>query len=417
MDNSGEKRNIKKILIVSICSILGLVVILTGIVYIIMRSYISKINFVPLEELDYAESGIGDDNWDDEADWDNDEEWDYEMESGNEDGVEAVGADGNNDLSKEDETSSVTTDSSSAIAMTDNTLGNEGNLKLDEEVSIEASIRKNINDSSITIMQDKNVLNVLLIGTDNRKSGQRGLSDSMIIVSINTKTKRIIATSLLRDIYLHIPGKKNNNRLNTAYAAGGTKLLIETIEKNFKLHIDKYASVDFYAFIDIVDQVGGITLEITKEELPIVNNYIREINRLKGLDTDKDCLTEEGTQLINGKQALGYARVRYVGTDFGRTARQRMVLELIFGKVKKMKMNEIGKLLSAILPEVTTNFTEKEMMAQIIKLPGYLEYEIDSWSVPVKGSYSNVKIRKMSVLGIDFDKNRKEIYEKIYLTK
>lgn len=237
----------------------------------------------------------------------------------------------------------------------------------------------------------------------------------MILVSINKKTKKIIVTSILRDIYLQIPGKKNNNRINEAYAFGGADLLMETIEQNFRIQVEQYASVDFYAFIDIVDAVEGVTLEVTEKEIPVINGYVMELNRLTGQEETKDLLTEPGTLLLSGKQALGYARNRYVGnSDFERTARQRRVLEQIFKKVKNSNLAEIKDLLNIILPHVTTNLTEGEMFSLILSLPSYIDYDIEQWSIPMTGTYTSKRIRGMAVLGIDFNKNIGELHRKVY---
>jgi LCP family protein required for cell wall assembly len=286
---------------------------------------------------------------------------------------------------------------------------------VNEITTIEDEIRNNLEENSIPIIYDKSVFNILLIGSDTRRSGGAGRSDAMILVSINKKTKKIIVTSILRDIYLQIPGRKINNRINTAYASGGADLLMETIAQNFRIQVEQYASVDFYAFIDIVDAVEGVTVEVTEKEIPVINGYVMELNRLTGQEETKDCLTEPGTLLLSGKQALGYARNRYVGnSDFDRTARQRRVLEQIFEKVKSSDLTDITDLLDIILPQVTTNLTEGEIFSLILSLPSYFDYEIEQWSIPMAGTYSSKRIRGMAVLGIDFDKNIDELHRKIY---
>ena len=286
---------------------------------------------------------------------------------------------------------------------------------VDEIATIEDNIRNNLEESSSLILYDKNVFNILLIGSDTRLSGGAGRSDAMILVSINKKTKKIIVTSILRDIYLQIPGKKNSNRINAAYAFGGADLLMETIEQNFRIQVEHYASVDFYAFIDIVDAVGGVTIEVSEKEIPVINGYIMELNQLTGQEESKDCLTEPGTLLLNGKQALGYARNRYVGnSDFERTARQRRVLEQIFAKVKNSNLADITNLMDIILPQVTTNLTEGEIISLMLSLPSYFDYDIEQWSIPMAGTYSSKRIRGMAVLGIDFDENVDELHSKVY---
>lgn len=358
MDSTNKSKK-KKVLII-LGSILGAILLLLGIGYVVLRSYIGKINYVPLDEV---EEEILDEE---------DIDWDEEL-------IGEVGEDG-----------------------------------VDHGEEYDEMIAKNLEKQSVDIMKDKDVLNVLLIGTDNRTSGKRGLSDSMIIVSINSKTKQIVATSLLRDIYLSIPGKQNN-RLNAAYIMGGTKLLIDTIESNFKIHIDKYATVDFFSFIHIVDKVGGVTIEITQDELRHFNNYVAHINSLINEEETDGQLASAGTYLLEGKQALAYSRIRYVGTDFARTARQRLVLELMFNKMKDLGVIDLADLMNDIFPEVTTDFSYNEILGLVLKVPTYLNYDIVSWSIPMKGTYKDITVRKMAVLGIDFEKNIDAMYQKIYL--
>jgi LCP family protein required for cell wall assembly len=284
-----------------------------------------------------------------------------------------------------------------------------------ETITIEEELHNNLEKNSIPIKYDEDVFNVLLIGSDTRKSGGTGRSDAMILVSINKETKKIIATSILRDIYLQIPGKKINNRINAAYAFGGADLLLKTVVQNFRVKVDKFASIDFYAFIDIVDAVGGVNLEVSEKEIPVINGYITELNRLTGQEETKDCLTEAGTLLLSGKQALGYARNRYVGnSDFERTARQRRVLEQIFEKLKSLDLTEIMDLLNIILPQVTTNLSEGEIFSLILSLPTYIDYDLEQWSIPKAGTYSSMRIRGMAVLGIDFNENILELHREVY---
>ncbi|HHU74831.1 MAG TPA: LCP family protein [Clostridiales bacterium] len=401
--------NIKKIILVSGISLVSLIIILCMVGYFIIHNYISKMNLINPKEEEMMEYEIEDD-LEDEFDF-YDEELDYDNYGGQSQEDRYMSFSKSLSIS-EDENDNQITSSLDMDKIDENLLKEQG---YDEIYEYEEAIRKNIEDESIPIMEDKNVFNILLIGRDARSSQERGRSDTMILVSINKKNKTITATSLLRDIYLEIPGKKNN-RLNSAYSSGGAKLLMETIKQNFKIQIDKYISVDFFAFIDIVDAVGGISIDISEDEVEYANESIREVNYLLGEDLNQDIIREPGLQMMNGKQVLGFARIRSIGTDFGRTARQREVLELIFNKIKNSSIIDLHHMLNKILPQVTTNLTEGEIFEQILKLPSYSKYQLQQWSIPIKGSYKNMRIRKMAVLGIDFNKNIEEIYNRIYLT-
>ncbi|MDO5124860.1 MAG: LCP family protein [Ruminococcus sp.] len=275
----------------------------------------------------------------------------------------------------------------------------------EEITSLEEQIKANFNKEGL--MESKDVMNILLLGTDARTNNERGRSDSMILVSINKQTKQIVMTSFLRDIYLTIPGIETT-RLNHAYAYGGADLVIKTIEQNFKIKIDKYAQIDFTSFVNVIDAVGGVDLEITAEEAQYMPKYIDQIG---GSGAD---YVSAGKQHLNGKQALAYSRIRYVGTDFGRTERQRKVLEQVFIKAKKLDIGELDDLMDKLLPNVTTNLTEWDLYKLILKSPSYFKFDLKQCRVPIDDSYEYMTIRSMSVIGIDFEVNKKYLYKNIF---
>lgn len=375
MENPFKKPKFKKILLISAGALGAIIILALSTGYLILRGYVRKMNLVDLSDTE--ENTVEyEDNYDDGS---------YANYDGSDDTLYSEGL---------------------AEAET-NTYENEDNISI-------LSVKDDITD--IPVMEDKDVLNILLIGSDSRDPKVRGRSDAMMILSVNKKNDKIILTSLLRDIYLTIPGK-SSNRLNAAYAQGGAKLLIETIEQNFRIKIDKYVSVDFFAFMDVIDTIGGVTVEVTDEEIPYLNSGVREINRLLDEEITKDTLTTGGKLLLNGKQALGFSRIRYLGTDFARTARQRKIMEQIFNKLKKTSISNIINLLNTVLPKVTTNFTEKEIISHILRLPEYLGYDFEQLRIPANGSYENKKIKKMEVLVIDFEENVKLLQNTIYLTE
>ena len=165
-------------------------------------------------------------------------------------------------------------------------------------------------------MKEEGVTNILLIGNDSRENGEDGRSDAMILLSISNKTKKIYMTSLLRDMYVEIPGYKDN-RLNAAYSYGGAELLMETIEQNFDIHISRYV-------LDYFDDLSG------------------------------------GMVHLNGPQALAYCRNRYIGTDFGRTERQRKVLTEVIHKLPKGVLTNPKGLIDGLMQNLTTNLTQTE---------------------------------------------------------
>lgn len=274
------------------------------------------------------------------------------------------------------------------------------------------AIKKNL-DNAVDVMKDKDVYNILLIGTDARDPNDRGRSDSMILVSINKKTDKIIMTSFLRDIYLAIPDVEST-RLNHAYAYGGPNLLVKTIEDNFKIDINKYVQVNFYSFESVVDAVGGVEINVTNEEVPYVNNGLREINSLEGRNKNTYALSTGGTYKLNGAQALSYARIRYIGTDFGRSERQRTVLTKILEKMKGMSVSKLSDLLDEILPKVTTNMQKDEIFSFVLNSATYLSYDLEQCRVPADDTWQYLTIRGMSVIGIDFAANIDYLRDNIY---
>ena len=264
-------------------------------------------------------------------------------------------------------------------------------------------------------MKEEGVINILLIGNDSRDQGTDGRSDAMILLSISNATKTIHLTSLLRDMYVEIPGYQSN-RLNAAYSYGGPELLMETLEQNFDISVNRYVLVNFQAFANVVDAVGGVDLELTNEEVQYINGYLVEYNILEGnpegtyyLDTSLSGLVH-----LNGPQALSYCRNRMLGTDFARTERQRKVLSAIIAKAPSALLTNTSELIDSILPNLTTNLTEKECRNLTLQASKLLTYDVIQGSVPVEGSYKNASIRGMSVLEVDFDVNKEYLRNNIY---
>ncbi len=259
------------------------------------------------------------------------------------------------------------------------------------------------------------VTNILLIGNDSRLNGEDGRSDAMIIVSISTKTGKVLMTSVLRDIYVEIPGY-GSNRLNAAYAWGGPELLMKTIEKNFDIPVNRYVLVNFEAFANVVDAVGGVDLELTPDEVIWLNAYLNEYNELRGKEFGYDYIYQlEGGMLhLNGAQALAYSRNRYIGMDFGRTERQRKVMEQIIKKLPGTVLRDFSGLVESLCPNLTTNLTFTECYTLLLRAPFALRYERVSGSLPLENTWWNENIDSMAVLGVDFEANKAYLKENLY---
>ena len=264
-------------------------------------------------------------------------------------------------------------------------------------------------------LRQDGVTNILLIGNDSRENGEDGRSDAMILLSISEKTRTVQMISFLRDMYVEIPGH-DGNRLNAAYAYGGPELLMETVRENFQIPVSHYVLVNFEAFANLVDAVGGVDLELTSEEVEYVNGYLVEYNQLTGRPEGTDYLDTSRSGLIhlNGPQALAYTRNRYIGTDFGRTERQRKVLSAVIGELPKALLTNPQGVLDSLLSNLTTNLTRGEFLRLTLDAGKLFTYDLQQGSVPVEGSYQNATIRGMAVLEVDFEQNIRYLNNRIY---
>ncbi len=263
------------------------------------------------------------------------------------------------------------------------------------------------------LAEQKGVKNILLLGTDERVSGETSRSDAIIVLSINENRKKIVMTSILRDSYVEIPGY-GKNRINHAYQMGGAALMIQTIENNFKIPIDSYAKVDFFSFMGIIDKLGGVPITVTQEELGYLNGYIAEINTLQGLPVNDGQLAQAGNYQLNGKQALAYSRIRYIGTDFARTERQRTVLDGLFQQLKTASPKELYEVAATILPDITTNIGNMDLTKMIAKSVFYMKYDIIQNRIPMDGTWNDLVVGGQEVLEIDFEANREGLKSMIY---
>ena len=276
-----------------------------------------------------------------------------------------------------------------------------------------AENRANISD----VMDAAYVSNVLLIGTDSRDlSQERGRSDSMILASINKKTRELTLTSFLRDSYVYIDDEYGYGKLNAAYSYGGAGLLMDTIESNYGVRIDDYILISFAACANVIDAVGGVKLDLTDEEADAVNEIlISEVNELMGDDRNDDLLDGGGEQKLDGKQALSYSRIRYVGNaDFERASRQRTVMTQV---LKKAAVNPVAmaRIFVTALPELSTNLSVGKSYGYTLRAPFLLiGYQLKTQQIPADDTFYGDDVDGESVLRVDCDANRQVLKDTIY---
>ena len=274
----------------------------------------------------------------------------------------------------------------------DDVLDDEGEDEADDSVvNLDPDEELTLEDMSASYAENEEVLaavngmtNILLIGLDRRPKEKSGRSDTMILMTLDGDHNCIKMTSFMRDLYVEIPGRKNN-RLNAAYVFGGPDLLIRTLKQNFGVDVDYYAAVDFSALASVIDQLGGLTLTIDKKYMPRVNAVIKNDNDVLGLPLKDGLLTEPGEQLMTGKQAQAYARYRYGDPkgDAGRTERQREVILKCMDKIKSMSMMDLAQMAINNLDKVETNMSVLDMMTLAPAALALKDGEIRQLRIPI----------------------------------
>lgn len=254
--------------------------------------------------------------------------------------------------------------------------------------------------------------NVLVLGLDRQSNGEVTRSDTIMIATVDNKNDSLKLTSLMRDIYVSIPGHRDN-KLNTAYAFGGIDLAMETVNKNFNLSIERYVVLDFSAFEEIIDAVGGISLELSSAEAKATNRNLEKRAESDPFDTAEYYIQGAGVHTLNGRQALAYARIRDIGNDdFDRVERQQIVLSKLFDEAKTLNPLRFPSLLSAILPYVETNFTTFEILSLGTAVLGFNDKQIHRFRLPVNGAFSPQTVRGgVSALVLDFNENNRIFHE------
>lgn len=253
------------------------------------------------------------------------------------------------------------------------------------------------------VISDDKVINILLIGMDSGDDGLSSRSDASMLISIDNKQKQLKMVSFLRDMYLDIP-TVGKNKLNAAFSYGGQALLRQTIENNFRVDIDKFIGIDFENFSSLVEKMGGVDVNLTMEEANQVN-YDLDINRLK-----------EGMNTLNGKEALQFARIRYIDNDFGRTGRQRQLLQCMLQKLKTMNPAQLHSFAYDFLPNVKTNLSDGDLVYLLGAAGSIMGYDMKTMHIPNDNTFTELQgvPNVGDVLKVDLTENSRLLREFLY---
>ncbi len=249
----------------------------------------------------------------------------------------------------------------------------------------------------------ESALNILLIGVDTIREEQSGRSDVMMLVRADPQNGEIRMVSFLRDLYVSIP-TVGKTRLNAAYFHGGEALLKQTLEENFGISIDRTVTVHFSLLADLVDQLGGIEVEIAQRELNHLNKLIKDYNDSYGLAGD--ALEAPGLQRLNGKQALCYSRIRKIDSDFQRTSRQQAVIAAMLKQASMLNPWQLMKLAVGNLPRIKTDMGLGDIAALLPLAAQISDAPLETARVPFDGAFKEETISGMMVLTPDLAKCR-----------
>lgn len=275
-------------------------------------------------------------------------------------------------------------------------------------------VQQSVNDlTDQTLENMEKYTNIALFGLDTRQAGSLGKgnrSDTIMIASINNKTKDVKIVSVYRDSYLNLANDKYR-KCNEAYSIGGPEQAVAMLNMNFDLKIDYYMSVDFMAVSEVVDLMGGIEIDVDEYEIEHLNNYTVETSKVTGKSTTK--LKSTGLQNLDGVQATSYCRIRYTkGDDFKRTERQREVLETIANKAKTLSPTKLDEIVKAVFPMCATNMTVDQLLA--IAADGLSYNIVETTGFPFDVATESVGSAGSCVVPKDLEKNVVQLHQMLF---
>lgn len=265
-----------------------------------------------------------------------------------------------------------------------------------------------------TDLDDGEWWNILLLGTDSRDiSKYYGLTDTIMILSINTRTNEVKLTSVMRDIWLNIPGH-GENKINAANSRGGPQLVMRTVNQYFGMNISDYVLVGIEAMADIIDEIGGIRINVTEDEMNQINTQMTydaaefDMNHVAPLEEFGDDI------LLNGNQAVAYARIRNLDSDYVRTQRQRSVIVAIATELQNENIATMLSVISTLVTYVQTNLEFGELID--IAGVGLMTdlNALEQYRIPVDGTFTSETVDGVWSMRPDFARNTELLHQFIY---
>lgn len=256
------------------------------------------------------------------------------------------------------------------------------------------------------IKEYKMIENILLIGLDGTNDKLPKRSDTMIILTIDKLNKSLKLTSLARDTLVKIPGR-GEEKLTHAYAYGQEELLMQTINENFDLDIKDYAVVNFKSFIDIVDIIGGVDINVNEKEIHHLNEVIKECYGVNHEDTKNiEYITSSGNHNLNGYQALAYARIRKLDTIYKRDERQRLILTNIAHKLSDVSISKYPQIAKSILRHIKVNIAFNKIIDLAFIAHELASYDISKLEFPISEYREEGRIGEKGTYVVKWDKNK-----------
>ena len=269
---------------------------------------------------------------------------------------------------------------------------------------VKDEVVKNIENTEDAKIVD-GITNILLVGTDGEYVEKGNRSDSVMLVTIDSKNKDIKISSIARDTYVDIPGY-STEKLTHAYAYEGIDLLKEVFKENFDLDIDKYIAVNFVSFMDIMDELGGVEVNVEEKDIKEINKYIDACyGYYKNKDEkEKEYIKEAGVQRLNGYQALAFSRIRYTDSAFARDNRHREVAQSVYKEFAQKGVDTYKRCADIVLNNTKTNISPMEMMNLAYTVLKINDKDIEQFQFPLEEHRKGHIISKQKGWVLEWDK-------------